>query len=183
MKKLFLLLIICTPFITKAQKVDVNSLVLPVKDNAIFYEEVVKVNPSLTTSSLYTSGKIWFVNYFKDAKAVVQLEDEAKGMIIGKGVLRYQYGSILSMITVYAECTISLAFKAGRYRYQIYDIKGTQDISGTSFPLDLNEAYTKYKNKKSVKLNYKILKGLDEQIQITIQSMKKAISVKTDNNF
>lgn len=73
---------------------------------------------------LYQRAKHWFVNRFKDAQEVIQLDDPANGTIIGKGY----FGNGLFF-------TMEIACKEGRYRYNLHGIyhedHGVRAVYGT----------------------------------------------------
>ena len=78
---------------------------------------------SVTASELYSRAKRWFVDTFKDANAVVKLDDPANATIVGKGSFPY-----ISKIfrgacqrEGWIDYTIEVAAKDGRYRVRMYD--------------------------------------------------------------
>ena len=80
--------------------------------------EVVLIE-NATPTELYNRGKQVFITSFNDANAVIQLDDEEKGIIIGKGNISYTSrifsGSAITEGRI--DFILSLEFKEGRYRY------------------------------------------------------------------
>lgn len=177
---LFLLII----FSVNAQSKNINNLVLPIKDSVIFYDGIINVDASITQNQLYLRGKIWFVNYFKNAKAVLQLQDKEDGKLIGKGVLMYEYFDFLTIIPVFVECTITISVKDGKYKYEVYGIQGTQTIGNDISSIDYNDEYYRYKTGKSFKkLRYKILTGMNNQVNTLAASLETAMRNKNSSDF
>src|ERR1700740_2673048 len=156
----------------------------PIKDDAIVYENVVNVDSTITKDLIYKSAKTWFVKTFKNAKYVIQSEDQQAGRIIGKGSIEipadihfnHAVGSICNF-------TIQIDVKDGKYRYRIFQFstQGT-DILNNKFYADLNETYNKYRrNEYKGALLYrreKLYQHLDESfnaIDININSMTESL--------
>lgn len=67
-----------------------------------------------TADQLYRSARRWFVDAFKDAEEVIQLEDDSARTIVGKGWFNYH-----DMGRIWF--TVEVAAKAGRYRVRFYN--------------------------------------------------------------
>ena len=87
----------------------------------INYSEVVKVDSLRKASDLYAQGKMFFVDAFKNSKAVIQLEDEANKTIVGEGAIPYSSKYLIGSGTTIGKISyrISIACKDGRYKYDI----------------------------------------------------------------
>lgn len=79
------------------------------------YSEIVPVEGA-TKDELYNRAKVFFVDAFKDAKEVIQLDDKDGGMIVAKGVMTNK--SLWSEDNI-VDFRISIALKDGRYKYDI----------------------------------------------------------------
>lgn len=119
-------------------------------DTAQPYErvEVVKLSDTTRTADdLYKTAKRWFVDAFRDAEEVVQLDDPVTHTIVGKGNFRYKstifFGSAIRHGTM--RFTVEIVAKAGRYRVRFYDYRheGSLSVSsqGVAGPLDLGSIY------------------------------------------
>lgn len=92
--------------------------------------KVVEIDTVTTADVLRAKARKWFVDTFKDANEVIQMDDAATNTIIGKGWTEFgDYAGIHYTITV--EC------KHGRFRYRIYDVhhKGRGFVPGTTVPV------------------------------------------------
>lgn len=95
--------------------------------------EVVKVDSMAKSADLYRAAKRWFADTFKDAKAVIQLEDTTTHTIVGKGnfPLVWEGDSKDGRI----DFTVEVMTKDGRYRVRFYDLGhfGSPKVFGTTF--------------------------------------------------
>jgi hypothetical protein len=98
---------------------------IPLKDGKLHFEEVVEVLNN-SKENLYSKGKIWFVDNFKSADDVLQMDDKEAGILIGKGYRDiYVDTKIMGSIQKYktrAFYTIKIQIKEGKYKLDIYDI-------------------------------------------------------------
>lgn len=89
----------------------------------IFFQRIDSINKS--KDELFSISKEWIVNTFKSGKAVIELEDKEKGIIIGKGatektITKYNF-------KIFYLYTIKIEMKDSKARLTIYNIysKGT----------------------------------------------------------
>jgi hypothetical protein len=82
--------------------------IYPVVNGEIVYMSVVNVD-STKSNELYVRANEWFVNTFKSAKDVIQLNDKEAGKIIGKGFFS------TGLFTIHF--TIEIQTKDGKYKY------------------------------------------------------------------
>lgn len=86
--------------------------------------EVVEVDSTIKAKQLYDAAQIWFVENFKSANAVIQIEDKEAGKIVGKGFFEshgdlgpmqheYYMGDVYFILKVFV--------KDGRYKYELSD--------------------------------------------------------------
>lgn len=93
-------------------------------------EKVVEVDTVTTAEVLRSKARKWFVDTFKDANEVIQMDDAATHTIVGKGWTEFgPYAGI--------HFTIEVACKSGRFRYRIYDVqhKGRGFVPGSTVPV------------------------------------------------
>lgn len=123
-----------TPVTKTASSKTTALIILPVDSvsKLVTYAEVVQA-PQLTQAELYTRGKVWFVNTFKSAKAVVQTEEKDAGLLIGTAWSPFTVKSMGIPITYKLWYTVRLAFKDGRYKYEINNFM-TEAEPSTSNP-------------------------------------------------
>ena len=119
--KLAMLLVVAAFSVCNAQTRD--SLGMPTFDGqSIGIQEVVKVD-SLSKKQIYDRAKMFFVETFKSAKDVIQLDDPDAGTIIGKGNASYSYFNVAATAVLTVYFTIKIEVKDNRYRYTITDIR------------------------------------------------------------
>jgi hypothetical protein len=95
-------------------------------------EKVVEVDTTTSAEVLKAKARQWFVDTFKDANEVIQMDDAATNTIVGKGWSEFGPNAGIHY-------TIEVACKQGRARYRIYDVnhkgKGGTYVSGTYIPV------------------------------------------------
>lgn len=146
---------------------------LPTKDGRVYYE-IIDSSVSGNADQLYNKAKLWFVDAFKDAKEVIQLDDKENKTIVGKGLFRYNQG-----VAPYAcKFTVKVMTKDNKYRAQIYDFTieaGTERIPSTGEYYNDNSSYKKFKEKSRVKIN--------EGVSSLLDGLKSWMNKKTDDSF
>ena len=119
MKKLYVTIFLTTcTLVLRAQNVEIPK---DEKGNA-YYSSIVEVQ-ELKAKELFIKSNEWIAQNFKSANDVIQFKDEETGKIIGKGNVstHYKYLGVISD-PVYADFTIEIAVKDGRYRCIISNI-------------------------------------------------------------
>lgn len=91
------------------------------EDGVITFSDVIQV-PNSTKSSLYSAGREWFVETFKSADDVLQMEDRESGKLLGKGFSKIYVGGGIAITDTKLYYTIKLYFKEGRYKYEITNL-------------------------------------------------------------
>lgn len=84
--------------------------------------EVVEVEGK-SSDELYKAAKRWFVDAFKDASSVVQLDDPNAHTVVGKGNFRYKtyVHASSGMRKGTMRFSVEVSTKEGRYRVRFYD--------------------------------------------------------------
>jgi hypothetical protein len=88
----------------------------------ILYTEVVPV-AGASQAELYARAKLWFADTFKATKAVVQADDKEAGIIQGTAFQEIAVANGGVPMAVKLWYTIKIAFKDGRYKYDINDLR------------------------------------------------------------
>lgn len=113
-----LLLLLLLPLFSVAQS-----------DSLLSYSGVVHAD-GVSKEQLFTRARSWLVNYFKDNRDVLQVQDKESGELIGKGsVVRSVPVKTLFVTTPMPATTsfrISVWVKEGKYKYEIGDINNTE---------------------------------------------------------
>ena len=166
-----------------AQK-DTIGLNLPVKDNAIVYEQVVSAEGK-SKADLYKNAKQWFVDYFKSSKEVIQSEDKEDGKIIGKGIIAVPFKGMMGMSVIYNDkLTIQIDCRDGKYRCKIYDmLLATQDdvTLKTTPETIMNKLLGKEKSPFNDAQSRRMLLSVDTETKKTLSSLKAAMIKSTDS--
>lgn len=113
MKQLFsiiFVLISCSNCFSQQQDSIFN--ILPVKDGKIFFDNVISQEG--TTADLWLKANQFFVDNFRDAKNVIELNDKDNGIIMAKGNVPIDLARATFIMKV--QC------RDNRYRVQLYDI-------------------------------------------------------------
>jgi hypothetical protein len=133
MKRLLLIVSIAAASVTvKAQNqggIQLDSI--PVVDGKYQFQEVVKVDNSVTKDQLYKKAKAYFVDVFTAAQDAFQFDDAQEARIVGKGRLTVSdYKSVFPSVAVLkwdVNYNTEIICKDGKYRVRIYDIIVTKE--------------------------------------------------------
>jgi hypothetical protein len=168
MKQFFITLSIIVPIFSFAQPQ------IPTKEGKAFYEEIDSL-PSASKTDLYNKSKVWFVNTFNNANAVIQMDDKDAGIIMGKGITSFDAGNIMTgPIRQFINYTININLKDNKCRIQVYDIYVSNGNAA---------AYTAETLLKYPKMNKKKIERINNDVQGTIASFKVAITKKSEDTF
>jgi len=143
-------------------------------------DKVVEVDTVSSAAILQATARKWFIDTFKDANEVIQMDDPATNTIIGKGWS--EYGAVGAL-----HYTIEVACKKGRARIRIYDVThkgvGSLTISGATAPypsfgllFDQEHCYSNGDREKRVlKVCANLRPGADAEIDPIMASLEKAL--------
>lgn len=124
---------------------------------------------------LYARAKKWVVDNYRSANNVIQLDDKEGGELTMKGNFDVVLGGGITGGVVSVHHTIRLAFKDGRYRYEISEFRPFGYSSYGSWEYSLDQ-WAKAQFKKTVKrFNGALMSEVDE----TITSLKAAMNQPT----
>lgn len=103
----------------------------------ISYSEVVQVEGA-TKDELYQRAKNWFVDTFRSANDVIQLDDKENGQIVGKGNFSYsQKVTWAAVANNTIRFTAAITIKDGRYKYEFSNFEHSMAVPGTPLNLGL----------------------------------------------
>ncbi len=174
MKKIIIGLLSIFPLISYGQLLEE----LPQNENGkLIFTEVVQAD-SQNSNQLYISSKKYFVDVFKSANDVIQLDDKESCLVIGKGFTE-TYSMMLGIAEpIYMWYTIKIQCKDGRYKYDIYDIY-FESPNGYCLP----DGYAKSQTAESIfnKDSYykKPDKPLKKAESFKVQMLEKIENIKT----
>lgn len=158
--------------------------ILPLKDGKVTYVDVVQVD-SISKDELYKRTKRWFIDTYKSAKDVIQLDDKENGEVIGKGFFEtYWQITFYSGQNINVWQTIKVQVKDGRYRYEITDfnvkyyVSPSQYTSATNVDMPL-ETWNQVREENCKKIYTKI----DAEVQLLIISLEKFVKMQPKDDW
>lgn len=157
--------------------------------NKVVFTEVVEAK-GVSKNDLYVAAKEWFVLTFKSADAVLQMDDNQNGRLIGKGYSEITLPPILGIsTTTRMYYTISISIKDDRFKYEI------SRIYYKSYAIAHNPSYISYpdswyvpesimyKNNGKVKfINKGYYDKTLEAINTLIRSLKNSMNAENTIN-
>jgi hypothetical protein len=166
MKKLILLIIIFSPISIYSQ--------IPLNDEGKIVYQYIDSTVVLHKDEIYKKAKLAIVEIFKDANAIIQIDDKENGELVGKGSSYFYIKSYGQDIQNTLKFTISISCRENKYRIKIYDING---FSGSlEIPFSIVEYNKKY-NKRAYK---EMIDSIDNVLKNTLKSLKEKILKKED---
>lgn len=188
MRSLFFVLVLF-PFFSSSQ--NLIEEVFPTQNGKIIYQEVVKVDTTLTASNLYMNAREWMIDAFKSSNDVIQLDDKENCIIIGKGFVSKGHNSMIENPRNWF--TLKIEARTGRYRYTLYDINYEFGVHLMNVYTHTNEPLEKWgdtskisidnpkKKEKTLTLLRVYYQQLDLEFRNIIASLKsRIISGKSD---
>lgn len=158
----------------------------------LIFEEVVEVD-SADSKELYSRAESWALSNFKDAAEVIQIRDKEGGKLAGKFIIRYEQKNALWMGSENTRgpisCEWTLLFKDGRYKYTFGDFYHKADNDVRTFgTITTAEEFTGGKMPMTTKKWRKriwddIKNNINETVPPLIESLKSAMSKKSDDNW
>ncbi|HEY9703236.1 MAG TPA: DUF4468 domain-containing protein [Allocoleopsis sp.] len=173
--KYFLISIVFAPILCFAQK----DSILPIIDGSVIYSSIIETDTSLTKEILFKRAKRFFVENYKSAKDVIQLEDENESEITGKGnfSVLWNMGALLGSEQVYIRHTINFKAKTGKYKYELKDFRIQYYSKGST----IGTSYTPGREvdgpienllKSKLKVHKRLINQIDEGAKQIISALK-----------
>jgi len=165
-----------------------DKLPVTVRENSIYYEEIVTVDSLLKKNDLLILTKQWVTKNFVKTETFnpLQLEDKDYGLISVRIYLKdVGYRDEPVMVS----CVGKIQVKDGKYRYTFsdfsYSSKSTNANIGNNGKEEgsCDDFVKNWQNGNSKKRFGLYLERIDEQIQILIKSLKSTINDSTNINF
>lgn len=143
---------------------------MPMKDGKVVYEFV---DSSIISQKdlIHNRARTWVANNFRDANAVIQLDDKELGELIGKG--NFSWGML-----DYATCyfTVSVSSRDNKYRFRFYDIIIMQGTKAPKKSIESHIGADGSKNKKQQEV-------LDQRFKSLAQSITESLSSSVESDF
>lgn len=165
---------------------------LPVEDGTIVFSEVVALD-SVPARDIYLRAKTFFVDHFRSAKDVIQLDDKDDAIVVGKGWQDiYIKMTLVTTVTTAVQMwyKIKVQGRFGRYKYDIYGFEftnyATQYVASETISAEMvfrkSSYFTKKGTPRSIPLEYKsaMLAAVNQTIAGLKQAMTKGSKGKDD---
>lgn len=137
--------------------------------NEIVFSEVLTIE-DISKQNLYLKGKEFFVNNFKSANHVIQMDSKEDGIIIGKGFNTIHIIQNKISVPVNLNFTIKVEFKDNRYRYEIYGLNYESKLAKFSAEYLFSKAKD-VEYKKSKKKYQDIADQYRDQTLLTVDNL------------
>ena len=159
--------------------------ILPLKDSIVTYTGVVQVD-STSKEVLYKKAKKWFVDSYKSAKDVIQLDDKENGDIIGKGIFEVVWQvTFMSTQKTNVHHTVKISVKDNKFKYTITDFRIVYYVTPSQYTSGKNidktiESFGGGMREKNTK---KYFAEVDMEVNKTIASLIKAMKDKEKEDW
>ena len=164
---------------------------VPLKDNSIYYEEVVNVDSLLKQNDLFSRAKLWVAQRYVTTATYnpIQLEDKDNGIIIIRISFGFTSSFFIHEYHVTVHCVGKIQVKDGRYRYTFSDFTYTEysptnkivGTHGQAYSCDQMIIQSYSSNAK--KLYYSYLSLIDNNMQEMITSLKASLNEPLQDDF
>lgn len=95
---------------------------------ALEYSKVFQVDSTISKDQLFVRARAWFVDYYKNASAVLQVSDKENGELLGAPQFTFDYNIFLSAFSAQITYRVSVKIKQCRYKVTIYQFNNDQTI-------------------------------------------------------
>jgi Domain of unknown function (DUF4468) with TBP-like fold len=170
MRKINTLLLLCFAFVATAQE-------------PLTFSDVVTVEGVLK-KEMYGRAKLWFVEYYKSAKDVIQADDPEIGQIAGRALFYYQPKGLMASEAVKGNVKyiVKVFVKDGKYKV---DVESFYHEKLGEITTDEEAKFKLFGNSQGVK--NKIWKEIKQQCkddaEALMASLKKSLNKKSDSDF
>lgn len=176
-------LILTTAIIVIASITSIAQL-LPVdpESKLITYSEVVQID-NVSKDELYSRANEWFAKYYKSANAVLQMNNQENGKLVGKPLTTVFVTALGREYEIgHVKYTITISCKDGRYKYEITDFMHDAGAiqTGSVGPLEKEKTGMLSPNNKQW---HQIKENTNEKMLALIADMKKSMSTKTEADW
>jgi len=141
------------------------------------FEEVVKVDSTITKEELFNRARIWANQSFKSKKTEINIEDRNNGEIAGTGVVDYRTKkkfSGASCLEGPINYKMNIYVKDGRYKYQFHTFNHKGSKGSGCKRLDLG--ILRYEPDNTDKGFVDIIEKTSENIENHILNLKQTMN-------
>lgn len=152
----------------------------------IQFEDVVKIDSTVSKEELYNRARSWLAKTYKSEKDVMSIEDRSSGEISGNGAIKYNPQSLFFGVDCargFISYKINIYVKEGRYKYKLHSFvhEGTRCPGGSiiSYGLLTNSE----KPSRGAKIGWNETKQLAKADAIkTIESLKQSMNTQYESS-
>lgn len=155
------------------------------------WEEVVKVDSTITKDELFNRARHWFSTTFKNEKEVISTSDKERGEISGNGLLTYKsdrfYVGVVC-VNGHVSFKINVYAKDGRYKYVFHSFIHEGSFYDGNRPISYGEltnsevAPKPTRNGPNAKAWAEIKEQTSNKVATLISSLKEEMSKKSEAN-
>jgi len=142
------------------------------EEGKVVYTGVIDVS-GISKDSLYFKVKNWFVESYNSSNNVIQLDDENRGQIIGKGIFTINH----LMGIAYINHMVKIEIKDGKYKYTISNFKYINQPNTQSFQIE------EYPKSAMGMGREEMYKNIDSETKKMIASLEKFMKRKSQDNW
>ncbi|MCY0967892.1 DUF4468 domain-containing protein [Chryseobacterium wangxinyae] len=155
------------------------------------FEEVVKVDSTVTKDELFNRARTWFGKTYNNEKFVIATEDRQNGELSGNGSMNYKTGKLyfgVGAVMGDVDYKINIFVKDGRYKYLFHSFRheGTNVGGGTAISYGLLTDSSEAPKPSRGGANNKAWNDIKDQstlnIKKTIESLKEAMNNKYEGS-
>ena len=155
-------------------------------DTALTFSSVVNVD-SASKAQLFEQARLWFTDYFKSAKSVLQVSDKESGQLTGKAILESNY-KYKALGAVYkgessVNTTIKVLVKDGKYKYEIYDLYETNVFGRLTTSNECPKKFPMQRQSKTDLMWQDAKSNITAKINLMLASLNTYMNNKTANDF
>ncbi|RKT01046.1 DUF4468 domain-containing protein [Chryseobacterium defluvii] len=155
------------------------------------FEEVIKVDSTITKDELFNRARNWIGKSFNDEKYVIATEDRNNGELSGNGKMFYNPSKLFfgsSAVQGDVDFKISIFVKNGRYKYKFYAFRhsGTTVMGNPAISYGMITESNEVPRPSRGQPNKVAWKNIKEQISIKvnklIDGLKESMNTKYEGN-
>lgn len=160
--------------------------VLPYKNGKVVYEIVDSI--SMSKADIYAAAKKWLSDSFKNAKSVIQSDNESTGQIIGKSntYVFAEGTNFFNGHSIKINMSIQIDARDGKYRIRIYDIESVTSVMSSMpdiiTPIEIHD-YGQRSKKNRIEKWENIIYVMNIDLNSLLKSFSKSLAIYSADKF
>lgn len=152
------------------------------------FEEVVKVDSTVTKDELFNRARSWFGKTYNNEKYVISTEDRSTGELSGNGSLFYNTKKLyfgVGAVIGEVDYKINIYVKDGRYKYVFHSFRHNGSYVGGSDPISYGLLTKSEEAPKPSRggANKKAWNDIKEQTQVKIQKTIEGLKIAMNTKY